>query len=78
MSIVRPAGERKLDEFTVDLDNREVHHKCGASISFYEYVEPGNWLLAGGSVRNGYLFNGSLDDFLRLTKEAALAPRMTH
>jgi hypothetical protein len=73
MSFVRPSTE-----FSVDLDKREVHHKCGASVSFYEYIEAEDWLSAGGSVRNAYLFDGSAEEFLRLAKEAALAAGMPH
>jgi hypothetical protein len=62
-------------DFTVDLVTREVRHKSGAAVSYYEYPEPADWLSAPGSTLNGHLFDGPLDE---LAKRAALAAGMTH
>jgi hypothetical protein len=73
------AAEPNLGDFTVDLATREVRHRSGASVSYYEYLDADDWLsTSGGLTRNAYFFDGSCEEFLKLAKQAALAAGMTH
>jgi hypothetical protein len=66
-------------DFTVNLRTREVRHKSGAIVTFFQYPSYTEWRMAdSGSIHNPKLFGGSPRELLRTAKEAALAAGMTH
>jgi hypothetical protein len=67
-----------FSDFTVDVPKREVTHKSGASVTFYEYPNEADWLSAGGVSRNPHLYDGPLSEFVDRARKAAIAAGMTH
>jgi hypothetical protein len=66
-------------DFSVDLEQREVHHASGVIVQFYEYPTREAWLAADSvQMRNPDLFDGDSNKLAAGAKRAALAAGMNH
>ena len=67
------------EDFSVDLDTREVRHVSGVVMAFNSYLDHETWLRSETvKMRNPRLFDGSEMELAAAAKRIAIAAGMQH